>query len=63
MPSMDGILKNGSYLAMPYRKQLPGTFPTPFRIRIPFLQPMSQGYGHIVACSLLFLNETSSLVL
>lgn len=45
------------------RKQLPDTFLIPFSKRLPFLQPMSQSYGHIAASSMLFLNETSALVL
>lgn len=37
-------------------------FLTPFRERPPCLQPVSQSHGHVVASSLLFLHEISSLV-
>lgn len=44
-------------------KQLPDIFLTPFRKRLPLLQLVSQSCGHIATSSLLFSNETSSLVL
>lgn len=45
------------------RKQLSGYILTPFRKRIPFLRPASQSNENVMASFLLFLNETSSLVL